>query len=198
MQWTLPFFLTLTCTVSVAKSTASAQIELIHLLPGQSQIVSEIKDPFGNIITGVLRLRQGEARGDMNRLPQTGSVRAVVDAASYDSGLGVRDQDVQENYLEIGAYPDIVFESVEIQELQQRNATTNEWLFTIRGILELHGVKKAIRVPVRLVREKSKIQVEGAVQINLDDFSITVPRLFFWRAGDNVKVQFRIVGERQP
>ena len=197
MHWTLPLLLTLICALSVVKSTASAQVERIRLLPGPSQIVSKITDPFGNTITGMLILRQGEARGDMARLPQTGSVRIVVEAASYDSGLGMRDQDVRDNYLEVGTYPEIVFEGTEIQGLRQPDSATGEWLFTIQGVLELHGAKKTIRVPVRLLRQTSRIEAEGTTEINLNDFNIPVPRLFFWRAGDNVKIQFRIVGEIQ-
>ncbi|HXV83115.1 MAG TPA: YceI family protein [Candidatus Binatia bacterium] len=90
---------------------ALAEVQRFRLIPDESQIVTKVKDPFGNIVNGALRLRQGEARGDIDRLQEMASVSLVIDTRSYDGNLELRDQDGQENYLKVQQYPVIRFES---------------------------------------------------------------------------------------
>ena len=98
---------------------ASAEVQRFRLIPDESQIVTKVKDPFGSIVNGVLRVRQGEARGDIDRLQEVGSVSLVIDTRSYNSNIGLRDQDVQEYYLEVQQYPVIRFDSTGIQKIER-------------------------------------------------------------------------------
>jgi hypothetical protein len=66
-----------------------------------------------------MRVRQGKALGDIDRLQEVGSVSLVIDARSYNSNIGLRDQDVQEYYLEVQQYPVIRFDSTGIQEIER-------------------------------------------------------------------------------
>jgi polyisoprenoid-binding protein YceI len=177
---------------------ASAEVQRFRLIPDESQIVTKVKDPFGSIVNGVLRLRQGEARGDIDRLQEVGSVSLVIDASSYNSNIGLRDQDIQEHYLEVQQYPVIRFNSTGIQKIERSQSPENLWQITVRGRLELHGVQREVIVPVRLLYQTNKITAQGKFQFVLEDFNIRVPTLLFLKAGNQVDVEFRIVGERQP
>jgi hypothetical protein len=53
-------------------------------------------------------------------------------------------------------------------------------------------------VPVRLLYQTNKITAQGNFRFVLEDFNIRVPTLLFLKAGNQVDVEFRIVGERQP
>jgi hypothetical protein len=53
-------------------------------------------------------------------------------------------------------------------------------------------------VPVRLLYQTNKITAEGNFELVLEDFNIRVPTLLFLKAGNQVDVEFRIVGDRQP
>jgi polyisoprenoid-binding protein YceI len=174
-----------------------ADVERFVLTPATSQISATIDDPFGNRVKGALRLSRGEARGDPERLPATAAVTVVIDASSYDSDLGMRDQDVQANYLEVGQYPLIRFNSTGILNSERPRSSAEPWLITVKGELELHGVKKEILVPVRLFHENNKILAQGQFSFVLEEFKIAVPRLLFLRTGNKVQVDFKIAGERQ-
>jgi hypothetical protein len=80
-------------------SWAHADVQRFRLNPHASQISATIDDPFGNRVGGVLRLTRGEARGDPDRLTETAAVNLVIEASSYNSSLGIRDQDIQDNYF---------------------------------------------------------------------------------------------------
>jgi polyisoprenoid-binding protein YceI len=175
-----------------------AEVQRFRLIPEESQIVTKVKDPFGNIVDGALRLRQGEARGDIDRLQEVGSVSLVIDTRSYNSNIGLRDQDVQEHYLEVQQYPLIRFDSTSIEKIERPQSPEDLWQITVRGRLELHGVRRDVIVPVRLLYQTNKITAQGNFRFDLQDFNIRVPTLLFLKAGNEVDVEFRIVGERQP
>jgi polyisoprenoid-binding protein YceI len=179
-------------------AVALPEVQRFRLIPDESQIVTKVKDPFGNIVDGVLRLRQGEARGDIDRLQEVGSVSLVIDTSSYNSNIGLRDQDVQEHYLEVQQYPVIRFDSTSIQKIERPQSPENLWQITVRGRLEVHGVQRDVIVPVRLLYQTNKITAQGNFRFDLQDFNIRVPTLLFLKAGNEVDVEFRIVGERQP
>ena len=179
-------------------ASALSEVQRFRLIPDESQIVTKIKDPFGSIVNGALRLRQGEARGDIDRLQAVASVSLVINTSSYDSDLGLRDQDVKEHYLEAQQYPMIRFDSTGIQKIERPQSPEDLWQITVRGRLELHGVQREVIVPVRLLYETNKITAQGNFRLALEDFNIRVPALLFLKAGNEVDVEFRIVGERQP
>lgn len=177
--------------VPLRKSSVSSK-------PGESQIIAKINDPFGNVVNGTLRLGQGEARGDPARLQDTASVSLIMDAGSYDSSLGLRDQDIQEYYLEVQRHPVIRFDSTGIEKIERSQSFKGLWQLTLRGRLGLHGVEREVIVPVRLLSQADKIVAEGSFRLLLEQFKIPIPRLLFWRPGNEVRIEFRIAGERQP
>ena len=191
-------FLLLAVFVLQHVAIAEADVERFRLNPEASQIAATIDDPFGNRVKGILRLIRGEARGDPDRLPDTAAVSLMIEASSYDSSLGMRDQDVRENYLAVGQYPLIRFTSTGIVNGERPQSSAEPWLITLRGELELHGVKKEILVPVRLSYEANKIVAQGQFALLLGDFNIAAPRLLFLKTGNKVQVEFRITGERPP
>jgi hypothetical protein len=58
-------------------------------------------------------------------------------------------------------------------------------------------VQKEVIVAVRLLYQTNKIAAQGNFQFVLEDFNIRVPTLLFLKAGNQVDVEFRIIGERQ-
>src|SRR5262249_25615794 len=147
--WCFPWILSL---VLISPSApALAEVQRFRLIPDESQIVTKVKDPFGGIVKGTLRVRGGEARGDIDRLQEVGSVSLVIDTRSYNSSIGLRDQDVQEYYLEVQQYPVIRFDSTGIQKIESPRFPEDPWQITFRGRLEVHGVQREVLVPLRLL-----------------------------------------------
>jgi len=193
------FIVVLSATL-LATLPTSAFGDLLHfrLLPKESSIVTQILDPFGKTVVGKLALIGGEVRGDVKELSRSASVSLTMDAESYNSNLGLRDEDVRDNYLEVKQYPHITFRSSSVEAIKQPESPGSPWQLTIKGVLELHGIKREISVPVRLTHRERKIIVEGNTKILLKDFNIAVPTLLFtFRSGDVVEVGFRIVGEEK-
>jgi polyisoprenoid-binding protein YceI len=187
------FMFIATCSSDIAL----AEEQRFRLIPEETQIVSKIKDPFGNVVHGTLRLRDGEARGDIARLQETSSVALVMDTRTYNSNIGLRDEDVQKYYLEVEQYPAIRFDSTGVEKLERPNSPKEPWQITLRGRLEVHGVQREVMIPVRLFYQTNKIIAQGNFRFVLEQFNIKVPQLLFLKAGNQVDIDFRIVGERQ-
>ena len=185
--------------LTLALSLASEAGEVVHfrLLPQESQILAKVPNPFG-IVDGKFTVREGEAKGDIQDLQGTGQVRITINAASYNSNIGLRDEDVQENYLEVEEFPVIVFTSTGIEDVKKSQSPEKAWEFTIRGVLKLHGVERELRVPVKLTQQGKRFTVEGRTKILFEDFNIAIPTILFFRSGDSVEVIFRFTGEQQP
>jgi polyisoprenoid-binding protein YceI len=166
------------------------------LIPEQSQILSKISDPFGKVVNGTFRLSQGEAYGDPSRLVETASVVLVIDAASYNSNIGLRDQDVVEYYLNVKQHPLIRFNGAVIDNAERDSQ--KGWPVTVKGQLEINGVQKEIVVPLRLLYQQNRIVAQGSFRVSLAEFNIAIPQLLFWKAGNQAEIDFRLVGELQP
>ncbi len=191
------FTLILLLTLASSLASEAGEVVRFRLLPQESQILTQVPNPFG-IVDGELTVREGEAEGDILDLQGTGKVRLTIDAASYNSNIGLRDEDVQENYLEIEQFPLITFTSAGIDRGKKTPSPEMAREYTITGILELHGVKNEIRVPVKLTQEGKRITVKGKIKILFDDFNIATPVLLFIRSGNHTEVSFRFVAEQQP
>ncbi|MGH7774804.1 MAG: YceI family protein [Candidatus Binatia bacterium] len=193
-------FLATLLGLSFTPTALLAQGELLRfrLLPKESQIITQISDPFGKAVNGEFTLREGEAQGQVIDLKGTGWVRLVIDAASYNSNLGLRDQDVQENYLEVKDYPLIIFTTTGIDDVREPRSPEEAWHLMIRGVLELHGVKRELRLPVKVTHQGRRVTAEGSTKISLNDFNISVPTLLFlFSSGNQAEVKFRFVAEQQ-
>lgn len=183
--------------LALAPARGLAEPLVYRLSPQQSEIVTEIAHPFG-AVKGRFQLRDGVAEGDPNDLPGTGRVRLAVDTASYDSGLGIRDGDVRDNYLEAGQHPTIRFTGSRVEKVASLKAPYPTWSFTVVGILELHGVKREVEIPVKAALQEKRIVAEGSAKILLKDYNIPIPSFLFLRSGESVEVRFRFVGEPRP
>ena len=175
---------------------ARAEVQRFRLRPEESRILTRINDPFGSMVSGTLRLREGQASADPDRLEETGTVNLLLDAATYDSDLAVRDKTVRQDYLEVEQYPTIRFTALKVVQLVRSGPAGEGWNILLRGTFFFHGVKKETTVPVQLRYDGEKIVAQGRLQILLEDFKIAVPSLLFLKAGNHVDVEFTIIGER--
>ena len=188
--------LAVTVLLFLLELSAYAEVQRFRLNPEESHIVTKIKDPFGYFVSGTLRLREGQAGGDPDRLKETATANLLLDATSYDSDLGLRDKDVQEDYLEAQRYRTIRFSSSAVVQVDRSGPSGEGWTLLLRGTLAFHGIEKEITVPIRLRYESRRFVAQGRLQILLEDFKIDVPSLLFLKAGNRVDVEFSIVGER--
>jgi polyisoprenoid-binding protein YceI len=119
------------------------------------------------------RFRDYEGRIVIDRQNPTNSrVDVTIQAASIDTGNDRRDADLKSaNFFEVDKYPTITFKSTKV-------TPNGKDLYLVTGDLTMHGVTKALVVPVRHtgflnLGKMEKAGFEVIFPMNRKDFGIT-------------------------
>jgi polyisoprenoid-binding protein YceI len=119
------------------------------------------------------RFRDYEGRIVIDRQnPANSRVDVTIQAASIDTGNDRRDADLKSaNFFEVDKYPTITFKSTKV-------TPNGKDLYLVTGDLTMHGVTKALVVPVRHtgflnLGKMEKAGFEVIFPMNRKDFGIT-------------------------
>lgn len=120
------------------------------------------------------------------------TLKAVIVAESIDTGIDQRDRHLRSrDFFDVRKFPEIVFESKEFKK--------TETGYVAVGSLTMHGVSKAIELPIRVTgrhdRKDGKTWFGFTVDMHLDrdDYGIAYRHNFAPFIGTEIRVQLRIV-----
>lgn len=190
-----------TIWISIAFSlfAAPAFAEVLHLRvdPAATQIVATVDEPLARLrgnVSGTFQIIVGEVDGDPADPIATGHVEITLDATSYHSDSGHRDNAILRDALETRLYPSIKFVSTRIEDLKWE-APGVMATATIVGNLTLHGITREIRVPIDAsISPERRFSADGEIKFDYTDFGIARPRLFgTLPAGKDVDLNFRVI-----
>lgn len=112
-----------------------------------------------------------------------------VDLETLDTGIGLRNRHMRENYLETDifryAFFDGVFNSAKL-------ISDNEYNVTVFGRINIHGIEKEISISGILIKNGKQLSIETSFEISLTDFQIDVPELMFMKINEIIKVECKI------
>ena len=130
-----------------------------------------------------------------------------LDLASMKTGIGLRDQHMQKNFLETDKYPTAILTVDKVTKVSSKELKDQKTItVNAEGTLELHGVKKQIvlkDLKVTYFKEsdatKAKMQgdllaIAGEFSIKLPDYNIKVPKMIILKLDENIKVGVDIIG----
>jgi len=89
-----------------------------------------------------------------------------------------RDEHMQEA-LESSVFPKAVFEVKEV-------IPKGEGSYTLKGIMNLHGVSKAMSFEGTIAEEEGKVHIKAATAMKMSDFGIKPPKMMFLTVRDQV------------
>ena len=139
-------------------------------------------------VDGTLQPVRGQLTFDPTSPTDGLTGRFTVDMASFDSGLGLRDRDMKNNYLEVEQYPEAVF-VLEDARPTMLEAGGDTMRLATTGQLTLHGVTTMMPVQATLVPVGEGYDVSAAFNVHLPDFNIKQPKRFFMTADNDVAVE---------
>lgn len=102
--------------------------------------------------------------------PETWSVTVTIPVSAIDTGIDLRDKDLQgETFFNAEKYPVIQFSSEKIQRIDDG--------YVAEGNLEMRGVTRPIRIPFQLAvhreeKGRSILGVRGSFKLNRNDFGV--------------------------
>jgi len=101
-----------------------------------------------------------------------------VDLASLDTGIGLRNRHMRDNYLETDAYPFATYAG-RVARLEREGS--NGYRALVRGTLAIHGVERPRDIECTGERVGPGLRVRCAFQVTLSDHAIPIPRLMFMK-----------------
>ena len=173
---------------ALAISLLVAQLggKTLEIDPSQSSVKFRITHRFHDV-TGVAKGVEAKAA-----IGADGKVLAMirVPAASLDTGDANRDSDMRE-VLEVGKYPFVVYKGIAAIPSPTPSAPFD---VTLKGELELHGVKQAVDVPVRVEPAgDGSLRIRGGTSLSLDAFRIERPALLFVKIDDECRIDVDVL-----
>ncbi len=116
-----------------------------------------------------------------------------VDLRTLDTGIGLRNEHMKEQYLEVGKGAG--FDTAMLSDVRLAGALPSSFQgrTTFTGELLLHGVTKTVTGPAEVRREGSSIRVEASFPVVLAEYGIPKPQYLGVGVRDEVKVKVSLV-----
>lgn len=169
--------------------------------PGTEDFLRFTLDPRESIVrfdaeaglhtfTGTASKLSGRVRLPTPFLSARAEACVEIDAASLTTGIGMRDERMRKNHLDIDRFPSIVFAMNGVNQIEPLGG--GRYGATLHGVLTLHGVTRPLAVPSRARLSSTLIEIEGTTPLRLSAFQIPIPSFLFISMKDEVLVTFKV------
>jgi polyisoprenoid-binding protein YceI len=109
-----------------------------------------------------------------------------VDLNSIDTGIGLRNRHMRDNYLETDQYPYTHFKGT---LTNAEKVSENEYEITAEGTMYIHGVEKEISVEGTMIALENGYHIKTQFVTALSDYKIKIPQLMFFKINENMQLE---------
>ena len=166
---------------------AAAQDATLQLDPAKTSVQFILADVL-HTVRGTFKLEHGmlqmESAGRM-------SGEIVVNAASGQSGSGMRDRKMHKEVLESGRYPEIAFRPDRIDGNVPSQGKSS---VMVHGLFNIHGVDREITVPAEVEMSADHWTATVHFTIPYAKWGMKNPSTLFLRVSDTVEIDLSAAG----
>ena len=140
-------------------------------------------------VHGTFKLKRGALQFD----PASGKLAGeiVVDAASGDSGSGMRDRKMHREVLESARYPEIAFHP---DRVEGTVASQGKSSVLVHGIFRIHGTDREITVPAQVETSADHWTATVHFTIPYEKWGMKNPSNLFLKVSDSVQIDLIAAG----
>jgi polyisoprenoid-binding protein YceI len=109
-----------------------------------------------------------------------------VELDGLDTGIGLRDRHMRDNYLETGKFPLTTYAAT-IENVKSTGDAG--FLMTARGTMSLHGVDREMEVGCEVTQVGESYRVSCSFDVQLSDYDIKVPSLMFMKISETISLE---------
>lgn len=126
------------------------------------------------------------------------AMRMVVDLASLDTGIGLRNTHMRENHLETEDFPEAIFTGHSIIQTSAPHLAPGQSVeLMVRGLFDLHGVQREMDIPATVtLAADGSLTVEAAFEVKLSDHAIKRPKFLVMKLADEQQVKVSLKTRR--
>ncbi len=145
----------------------------------------------GNVHTvhGTFRLKQGHVTVDTVSGAASGALES--DAASGESGNGIRDKRMQKDVLESQRFPDIRLTPHKVAGSVKAEGKS---VIQVVGTISIHGAEHEVTVPMTVTMTGQSVAGIGRFAIPYVDWGMKDPSNFLFKVGKSVDLEITAIG----
>jgi polyisoprenoid-binding protein YceI len=152
----------------------------------QQNLVKFISDAPIEDFEGITDKIDGFLFWEGEELTSNSSLYFEVDLNTVDTGIGLRNRHMRDNYLHTDKYP-ITHYTGKIIDLIKVSDT--EYQISTEGEIFIHGVTKSLSVQGNLIKKSDDIfRIKVNFSVALTDFEIEVPSIMFYKIDENMEL----------
>jgi len=187
-------------TLLVSSASQASPAAPLELDPSGTEAAFQLATTW-HAVEGHTRAVSGSLTSRSGDIFEDGQVSMEVDAASLETGNGMRDRKMRETCLETSKFPKITFVSTGPPVIRASKKDPDggyrEVTLEAPGDLTIHGVTRRVALPATARRDGTGWTFEGKFIVKLSDHSIPDPSILFNKVKDDVTVTF-MAKLRQP
>jgi polyisoprenoid-binding protein YceI len=137
-------------------------------------------------VGGSFEAKTKSLSGDVVTADEPGAVRGAlkVELQTLETGIGIRDRHMKNNYLEVEKGPSFataLLEDIRIEKMEGKTVFS--------GMLSLHGQKKKVSGAAELQQKDGKIRVQAQFPVKVSEFEIPAPTYLGVGVRDEIQIK---------
>jgi polyisoprenoid-binding protein YceI len=177
--------------ILLSAAAALAQQKTYNIAPDpKNSAIFDVEDMYDKFLGKTSKI-SGTIVADPAK-PGAASVDLTIDLNSLDTGVGLRNREMREKYLETVKWPNGTFKSVSVAgpDSIAPNAPVD---VKVTGDLTIHNVTRRVTVPVRIVLiPDGRIHATTSFNVRMPDYDIHVPHNILVTVDDQVGVRVEV------
>ncbi|HKI44220.1 MAG TPA: YceI family protein [Balneolales bacterium] len=122
------------------------------------------------------------------------TVQFYIDLTTVSTGVRLRDEHMQEEYLQTDKYPFAQFSGKIVSSFNPASADTQQ--VTVKGTFKVHNVSHVITVSGKVKISPQKLYVYAAWPVKLGDYNIRIPQVLFMKVSPTQAVSISTTLDR--
>ncbi len=161
--------------------------EEYHVDKSRSNQIKFVSDAPIEDFEGITDKIDGYIYFEDNDFTKNSEIYFEVDLNSLDTGIGLRNRHMRENYLHTEKYPKTHYTGKIIKSVKKSDT---EFEIETEGKIYIHGVTKPLDVKAIILKiDEKSYQIKTQFIVALSDFEIEVPSIMFYKIDENMDLQ---------
>jgi polyisoprenoid-binding protein YceI len=184
---TFTFVISLVALLVGLAALSAAQETAFQMDPAQSSVQFTLGDVL-HTVHGTFKVKHGSLQ-----MEPTGKLSGeiVVDAASGNSGSGIRDRKMNKEVLESARYPEIAFRP---DRFEGNIAGEGKSSVMVHGIFSIHGTDREITIPAQLETSADHWTATVHFTVPYEKWGMKNPSTLFLKVNDSVEIDLAARG----
>jgi polyisoprenoid-binding protein YceI len=176
----------LKCFLSILLVATVTSAKELQVDKSKENLVKFISDAPLEDFEGVTKNIDGYVFWKGNDTLSTSEFYFEVDLNTIDTGIGLRNRHMRDNYLETDKHQFAKYDG-KISEVKK--IADGQFEIATKGKMTIHGVERKLEAIGKVTVENGNYRLQCDFELKLTDYKIKVPKLMFMKIDENIKMK---------